>query len=49
MNKFIKFEVKNFDLELSRKHDKREGVDFLIGDNQLYLKSIYLDTTKCSI
>ena len=28
------------------KADGREGVDFLIGDNQLYLQSIDLDTSQ---
>ena len=36
---FIKSELKTFDLELTSKQNGREGVDFLIGDNQLYLKS----------
>ena len=46
---FIKLELKNFDLKLAPKPDGREGVDFLIGDNQLYLQSIDLDTTQRSI
>ena len=46
---FIKSELKTFDLELTSKQNGREGVDFLIGDNQLYLKSIDLDTTQRSI
>jgi hypothetical protein len=46
---FIKSELKNFDLELITKPNGREGVDFLIGNNQLYLQSIDLDTTKRSI
>jgi hypothetical protein len=41
MKEFIELELKIFGLELSRKPDGREGVDFLIGDNQLHLKSIY--------
>lgn len=46
---FIKAELKNFDLELITKPDGREGVDFLIGDNQIYLQPMNLDTTQRSI
>jgi hypothetical protein len=46
---FIKSELETFNLELTSKQNGREGVDFLIGDNQLYLKSIDLDTTQRSI
>jgi hypothetical protein len=46
---FIKLELKSFDLELAVNLNGREGVDFLIGDNQLYLQSIDLDTTQRSI
>ena len=46
---FIKSELKNLNLKLSSKQNGREGVDFLIGDNQLYLQSIDLDTTQRSI
>lgn len=46
---FIKAELKNFDLELITKPDGREGVDFLIGDYQLYLQPINLDTRQRSI
>ena len=49
MFEHIKSELKNFNLELNTKKDGREGVDFLIGDNQLYLQSIDLDTTQRSI
>lgn len=49
MIEFVKFQLNKFDLELTTKPDRREGVDFLIGDNQLYLKSIDLDTTQRSI
>ena len=45
----IKSELKNFDLDLTPKQNGREGVDFLIGDNHLYLQSIDLDTTHRSI
>ncbi|TGV00575.1 hypothetical protein [Flavivirga rizhaonensis] len=46
---FLKSELKTFDLKLTTKIDGREGLDFLIGDNQLYLQSIDLDTTQRSI
>ena len=49
MSEFIKSELKNLSLELSPKQSGREGVDFLIGDNQIYLQSIDLDTTQRSI
>ncbi len=45
----IKLELKNFDLDLTPKQNGREGVDFFIGDNQLYLQFIDLDTTQRSI
>jgi hypothetical protein len=37
------------ELELTPKQNGREGVDFLIGKNQLYLQSIDLDTSQRSI
>ena len=46
---FIKSELKNCNLELIIESDGRGGVDFLIGDNLLYLQSIDLDTTQRSI
>mgnify|MGYP000462892619 CR=1 FL=1 len=46
---FLKSELKSHKLELTTKSNGREGVDFLIGDNQLYLQSIDLDTTQRSI
>jgi len=46
---YIKSELNKFDLELISKQNGKEGVDFLIGDNQLYLQSIDLDTTQRSI
>lgn len=46
MLEFIKSILKNKDLELKPILNGREGVDFLIGDNQLYLQSIDLDTTQ---
>lgn len=45
----IKSELENVDLKLTPKPNGREGVDFLIRDNQLYLQSIDLDTSKRSI
>jgi len=49
MIEFIKSQLYNFDLKFTPKPNGREGVDFLIGDNQLYLKSIDLDYTQRSI
>jgi len=46
---FINSELESFDLKLSSKPNGREGVDFLIESNQLYLHSIDLDTTQRSI
>jgi hypothetical protein len=46
---FLKSELTSYNLELIAKTDGREDVDFLIGDNQLYLQSINLDTTQRSI
>ena len=49
MIEFIKSQLYNFDLKFTPKPNGREGVDFLIGNNQLYLQSIDLDTTQRSI
>ncbi len=46
---FMKSELKKARVEVSQKKNGREGVDFLLGDNQLYLQSIDLDTTLRSI
>ena len=46
---FLKLELKNCDLDLSSNPSGREGVDFLIGTNEIYLQSIDLDTTQRSI
>ena len=46
---FLKSELKTFSLELTPKTNGREGLDFLIGENQLYLQSIDLDTSQRSI
>jgi len=46
---FIKSELANFGLKLTPKLNGREGVEFIIGDNQLYLQSIDLDTIQRSI
>lgn len=45
----IKLEFKSHNLELTPKSNGREGVNFLIGNNKLYLKFIDLDTTQRSI
>lgn len=44
---FVKSKLNN--LGLKRKLNGREGVDFLLGNNQLYLQSIDLDTSERSI
>ena len=49
IKKILVSELKNFDLELIPKQNGREGVDFLIGENQLYLQSIDLDTLQRNI
>jgi hypothetical protein len=46
---FIKFEFKKHLIEVLKNENGREGVDFLIGKNQLYLQSIDLDTSQRSI
>lgn len=46
---FIKAKLTNFDLELIPKLDGREGVDFLINNNQIHLQFIDLDTIQRSI
>jgi hypothetical protein len=43
---FIKSELESFSLKLTPNQDGREGVNFLIGHNQLYFQSIDLDTTQ---
>jgi hypothetical protein len=43
---YIKSEFKSHNLELTPKSNGREGVDFLIDDNQLYLQSIDLDSSQ---
>ena len=46
---FLKSELANFDLELISKTNGREGVDFIIGNNQIYLQLLDLDIVKQSI
>jgi uncharacterized membrane protein len=46
---FIKSELSTFGLKVTPKADGREGVDFIIGNKQLYLLSINLDTSQRSI
>lgn len=46
---FLISELKNHSLELITKTNGREGVDFLIKDNQIYLQPLDLDTVKQSI
>lgn len=46
---FLISKLEKFDLELTPKQNGREGVYFLIGENQLYLQSIDLGTTQRNI
>ncbi|WP_034045541.1 hypothetical protein [Wocania ichthyoenteri] len=46
---FLKSELKSHNLELIDKTDGREGLDFLIGNNQIYLQPLDLDTVTQSI
>jgi hypothetical protein len=49
LGNFLKPKLESFDLKLIPKPNGREGVDFLIGENQLYLQSIDLDNSQRSI
>jgi hypothetical protein len=46
---FVKTEFKTYDSEFTLKQNGREGVDFLVGINEIYLQSIDLDTSQRSI
>jgi hypothetical protein len=46
---FMKSELASFGLELTPKANGREGLDFLIEENQLYLQTIDLDASQRSI
>ena len=46
---FVKQQIESFGLKLKSKANGREGVDFIIGDNEVNLQSIDLDTTVRSI
>lgn len=46
---FIELKLINFNLRLTTKPDGREGVDFFVRDNQLYLQSIDFDIPQRSI
>ncbi len=46
---FLKSGLQNNHLEITAKTDGREGVDFLIGNHQIYVQSLDLDTVKQSI
>lgn len=48
-NEFFKNFIKKNEIKITLKHNGREGVDFVIGENQLYLQSIDLDATQRSI
>ncbi|MBV7268112.1 hypothetical protein [Winogradskyella luteola] len=41
---FVKTELEKFGLKLAPKQSGREGVDFLIGTNEIFLQSLDLDT-----
>ncbi|WP_178988494.1 hypothetical protein [Winogradskyella schleiferi] len=41
---FVKSELANHRLKLIPKQSGREGVDFIIGDNELFIQSLDLDT-----
>jgi hypothetical protein len=43
---FIKSELEFFSLKLTPKQNGREGVEFLIGENQIYLQPLDLDAVK---
>jgi hypothetical protein len=49
LRNFLKTELESFDLKLTPKQNGREGLDFLIGENQLYLQTINLDSSQRSI
>ncbi len=46
---FIELKLINFNLRLTSKPNGREVVDFIIGNKQIFLQSIDLDTTQRSI
>ncbi|WP_298497657.1 hypothetical protein [uncultured Algibacter sp.] len=41
---FMKLELQNAQIEVSANKSRREGVDFLIGNKQIYLQPLDLDT-----
>jgi len=43
---FLKSELNKYNLELNPKTDEREGVDFLVGNKQLYIQSLDIDTQR---
>lgn len=47
--KFIKSELKKAQIEVSANESGREGVDFLIGNKQIYLQPLDLETILQSI
>jgi len=46
---FMKLELKKAQIEFSQKESGREGVDFLIGNKNIYLQPLDLDTILQSI
>jgi hypothetical protein len=47
--KFMKLELQNAQIEVSANESGREGVDFLIGNKQIFLQPLYLETILQSI
>ena len=47
--KFMKLELQNAQIEVSANESGREGVDFLIGNKQIYLQPLDLETILQSI
>lgn len=45
-SEYLKYELKEFNLELTAKNDGSEEVDFIIGNNQIYLQPLNLNTVK---
>ncbi|MFV1449646.1 hypothetical protein VBZ51_10885 [Maribacter sp. HS] len=49
LHDFVSSNFKEFNLNFKSNPNGREGVNFLIGDNQIHLQSIDLDTVQRSI
>lgn len=48
-SEYLKYELKELNLELSSKPNGREGVDFFLGNHHIYLQPLDLDTVTQSI